>query len=193
MKHSLETIKAYAKTHRVPIMSDDSIAFVSDVLNEYQAAQILEIGAAIGFSSSALALNDPKRHIVSLERDDERVSEALVNVNGLGLSNRVQIVHADAHTYRVKQNFDALIIDASKAQNRSFFRLYFAYTDKVCIIDNVDYHGFVSSEGFESIHSRRLRQMVRKIQEFKTYLEGRSDLVVSHHDVGDGMLVVRRK
>ena len=136
-------MKRYAIEHDVPIMPNESIEFVSKTLNENKAATILEIGAAIAFSASALVLDNPKRIIDTLERDKSR--------------------------------------------------LFFAYTDIVCIIDNVNYHGFVDDSGFETIYSRSLRSMIKRIREFKEYLNSRTDLEVIVHDIGDGMMVIKRK
>ncbi len=192
MKH-LDTMKRYAIEHDVPIMPNESIEFVSKTLNENKAATILEIGAAIAFSASALVLDNPNRKIDTLERDKTRYMLAIENVDKLGLSTSIHVILADAHHYCVEKPYDALIIDASKAQNLSFFKLFFAYTDTVCIIDNVNYHGFVDQAGFETIYSRSLRSMVKRIREFKEYLNSRTDLIVVEHDIGDGMMVIKRK
>lgn len=188
----LETIINYANEHNVPIMPVESIEFVSKTLTVNKAVSIIEIGTAIAYSASALALQDSERKILTLERDPNRYQEAIKNIKELGLEDRIQAVECDAHHYKVKGHYDALIIDAAKAQNLSFFKLYFAYTDKVCIIDNIDYHGFVE-ENFDKIYSRNLRSMMRRIKEFKEYLNNRSDLIVTYHDIGDGMLVVKRR
>lgn len=189
---TLETIEKYALEHGVPIMSKESIDFVSETLKVNKAVSILEIGTAIAYSASALVLKDPSRNIDSLERDEIRYKEAINNLRSLKLENKIKLYCTDAHHYTPTRSYDALIIDAAKAQNLSFFKLYFAFTDKVCIIDNIDYHGFVE-ENFDQIYSRNLRSMMRRIKEFKTYLSLRDDLIVTYHNVGDGMIVVKRK
>lgn len=189
---ALETLEIYAAKHDVPIMPRESVEFVSKTLTENQAVSIIEIGTAIAYSASALALSDPMRTILTLERDTDRYHEANKNIEELNLSNQIEAVLSDAHHYKVRGHFDALIIDAAKAQNLSFFKLYFAYTDKVCIIDNIDYHGFVE-ENFDKIYSRNLRSMMRRIKEFKEYLSSRTDLDVTYYTIGDGMIVVKRK
>lgn len=189
---TLETLENYASEHDVPIMSKESIDFVSKTLTENKAVSILEIGTAIAYSASALASQEPKRFIDTIERDQERFNLAIKNIKDLNLEDQIKAHCVDAHHYRVDRYYDGLIIDAAKAQNLSFFKLFFAYTDKVCIIDNIDYHGFVE-DNFDLIRSRNLRSMMRRIQEFKAYLESRDDLEVNYHNVGDGMIVVRRK
>ena len=190
---TLVAIRQEALDNKVPIMSLESIQFVSDVIYKNQAVSILEIGTAVGFSACALVDIDKNRTIDTVERDVERFKEAEINIKAMGFENNINAHLCDAFDYKVERTYDALIIDAAKAQNLAFFRLFFAYTDKVCIIDNMNYHGFVDEEGFTKIRSRRMRQMIQKIQTFKQYLDDRDDLIVEHSDVGDGITIVRRR
>ena len=50
-------MKNYAEENDVPIMQDEGIAFLIMLLNVKKPLRILEIGSAIGFSSSVMALN----------------------------------------------------------------------------------------------------------------------------------------
>lgn len=190
--NTLDNIRQKALHNKLPIMSLDSIQFVSNVLSKNQAVSILEIGTAVGFSACALVDLDSSRIIDTVERDAERYEEALINIEAMGMNDAIHAHHTDAFDFKVPQIYDALIIDAAKAQNRSFFRLFFAYTDKVCIIDNMNFHGYVNQTS-DLNPSKRIASMAQKIQVFKAYLESRSDLEVVHSDVGDGITVVRRK
>ncbi len=191
MKTTLETIRQEALNNNVPIMPLESIQCVSDVLNENLAVSILEIGTAVGFSASALLDLNHDRKIDTIERDDLRYKEAVINIKALGFDDHITAFHMDAFDFHPKRAYDALIIDAAKAQNLAFFRLFFAFTDKVCIIDNMNYHGL--TQDVSAIKSRRIRQMVQKINTFKDYLASRTDLIVEHLDVGDGLTIVKRR
>lgn len=190
---TLATIRQRALDNKVPIMSLDSIEFVTNALNQHRAVSILEIGTAVGFSACALVDKNPDFRIDTVERDEIRYSEALENIAALNYQDKIHAHLSDAFDFQVDRVYDGLIIDAAKAQNLAFFRLFFPYTDKVCIIDNMNYHGFTDESGYQEIRSRRIRQMVSKIRVFKEYLASRSDLIVDHYDVGDGITIVRRK
>lgn len=190
--NTLENIRQKALQHNVPIMSLESIQYVSDVLSKNQAVSILEIGTAVGFSACALVDKDQSRTIDTIERDTNRYHEALLNIKAMGFEDHIQAIHTDAFDFDVERTYDALIIDAAKAQNLSFFRLFFAYTDKVCIIDNMNFHGYVDEE-LDTKPSKNVMAMVKKIRIFKSYLESRQDLEVVHSDIGDGLTVVKRR
>lgn len=191
MNVSLNTIKEKALQNRVPIIQDDSLNYLVDVLLKTNSRSLLEVGTAIGYS--ALAINDkiPNIQITSLERDKLRHQEALENISALKKEDSIQLILTDALEYNTDKSYDAIFIDGAKAQNLSFFRLYFAYTNKVMIIDNTDYHGLVNSD--ERINNRRVRQMVERIRTFKEYLEMRNDLIIEILNIGDGMIVIQRK
>ena len=61
----------------------------------------------------------------------------------------------------------------------------------VIIIDNLDFHGYVFNSS--SIKSRNLRQMVRKIEKFITYLKTQDEFSVEFIKVGDTIGVCKRK
>lgn len=189
---SLDELRQYAYAHRVPIVADESLKTLLNALKETDSRSVLEIGTAIGYSACAMALSDPSIHIDTIERDEVRYKSALENINALNLRHQIQPVLADALDHTVTRCYDACFIDAAKGQNLSFFRLFFAYTNKIMIIDNTNYHGFVEDD-YDIIRSRRLRQMVDRIRAFREYLKTRSDLDVEVLDVADGMILVRRK
>ena len=65
----LEMIK-YAEEYDVPIMQNEGIAFLVMLLKVKRPMRILEIGSAIGFSSSIMALNS-EATIDTIERDSK--------------------------------------------------------------------------------------------------------------------------
>ena len=60
------------------------------------------------------------------------------------------------------------------------------------ITDNMDFHGYVKKDEKE-IKSRNLRQLVRKIKEYRVYLEENSDYHTDFYTIGDGISVSRKK
>lgn len=185
----LKEIESYAILHNVPIMPRVSIDFISELLIKTQSRSILEIGTAIAYSSIAIKTKVPEIEVDTIERDFARYHEAQANIQQSRLA--INSIYADALHYDNQKNYDVIILDAAKAQNEPLFKLYFAYTNKLMIVDNIDFHGYTGKS--EVIESKRLKQMVKRIEQFLKYLETRSDLDVSYHAVGDGMLVIKRK
>ena len=56
----------------------------------------------------------------------------------------------------------------------------------------MDFHGYVKKDEKE-IKSRNLRQLVRKIKEYRVYLEENSDYHTDFYTIGDGISVSRKK
>lgn len=184
-------IEEYAHLNDVPIMSRDSIHFISRILNETDSRSLLEVGTAIAYSTLCFAKNVNGLKIDSIEKDVDRYSIAIENIKRNGYTEYINLYNTNALKLKNRKHYDAVILDAAKAQNEALFKLYFAFTDKVMIVDNVDYHGFTGHS--QEIRSRNLRQMIKRIESFLVYLELRSDIIVTKHNIGDGILVIRRK
>lgn len=193
MKEQIERIKQAALDHRVPIMCDESIEYIVTNLLKYQCKSILEVGTAVGFSALSIASSIPDAKITTIERDESRYDQAIKNINQLNLSHRILAILVDALDYQCTEMVDALIIDAAKAQNKSFFDRFFPFVKPrgIVIVDNLDFHGH--NEHIELLSDRRnLRQMVNKIKAFEHYVKNRADLHVERVLVGDGMMLIRR-
>ena len=186
-------LKNIAIKQNIPIMSDETIQTISRAALSYSNTNILELGSAIGYSALSLAHLDPSCRIVSIEKDNRRHQEALTN-QAMLQDSQVTFVLADAKTYIPNQFFDVLIIDASKASNSEFFTRYFPYVKEngVVFVDNMDFHGFVENVPTGS-RKRNLRRMVLKIKAFHDWINSQDHLSIRFHQVGDGLLEIRRK
>ena len=193
MKEKIKFIKQKALEHQVPIMCDASIDYIINNLLKYQCKSILEVGTAVGFSAISIASAIVDVKITTIERDESRFTEAKQNIEKTDLNNRIQPVLMDALDYQCTETFDALIIDAAKAQNKTFFDRFFPFVKPrgIVIVDNLDFHGH--NENVSLLSDRRnLRQMVNKIKQFEEYVNNREDLVVERVNIGDGMMLIQR-
>ncbi len=193
MKELLQEIKQEALAEHMPIMSDESIAFIVSSLLTYRCKSLLEIGTAVGISSLAIAHEITDIKITTLERDEQRYNKAKENICRLNAEDRIFAICTDALTYTCTEMVDALIIDAAKAQNKAFFDRFFPFVKPrgIVIVDNLDFHGH--SENIDNLgHRRNLRQMVSKIKSFESYISSRDDLSVERVLIGDGMMLIRR-
>ena len=59
------------------------------------------------------------------------------------------------------------------------------------ITDNMNFHGLVEKSENE-IPSRNLRALVRKIKEYKAFLENKTDYEVEFLNIGDGIAVAKK-
>ena len=63
--------------------------------------------------------------------------------------------------------------------------------DGTIITDNMNFHGLVNKD-LESIESRNLRQLVRKVKEYREFLENNKEFSTEFYDIGDGIAVSKR-
>ncbi len=190
----IREIKKYALDNKVPIMVDEGIDFLTTFIIKNQITNILEIGSAIGYSAIMMALANPNVRITTIERDRERYLEAVKNVKKLGLEDRITLIFNDALETTIEGKFDLIFIDAAKGQNIRFFEKFEPnLTDHgVIITDNINFHGLVQKDA-DSIQSRNLRGLVRKIREYIDYLKNNPKYDVEFLKIGDGIAVARKK
>lgn len=190
---SIKEIKQYAEENNVPIMQEEGIDFIITFIIKHQIKSILEIGTAIGYSAIMMALANPDIKITTIEKDEKRYLEALKNVKKLELENRITLIFNEAENVILKGEFDMLLIDAAKAQNKRFFEL-FEHNVKVggfILTDNMFFHGLVEKEESE-ITSRNVLGIVRKIKQYATFLEKNPSFETNIYRAGDGIAVSKK-
>ncbi len=189
---NITKIKEYAQKNNVPIMLDDGIEFLENYIKENNIKTILEIGSAIGYSAIKMALVDEEITITTIERDINRYEEAIKNIKEFNLEKRINIINIDAFDFKTKDKFDLIFIDAAKAQYISFFNQFKDNLNETGVIvsDNLDFHG-LTKEG-AIIESRNVRQLVRKINNYITFLEENKEFNTTFYTLGDGVAISKR-
>ncbi|MFR4993052.1 MAG: O-methyltransferase, partial [Turicibacter sp.] len=145
---SLE-MKQYAQDFDVPIIQDQGLELMLQLLRIKQPQSILEIGTAIGYSSLMMARHLPNTHIVSIERDPKRYNEAIAYHERSTIKEQVTLIEADALEIANEelpiQKYDVIFIDAAKAQYQKFFEKYepLLKEDGMIISDNLIFHGHI--------------------------------------------------
>ncbi|QCT75048.1 O-methyltransferase [Macrococcoides canis] len=193
--NDIDSLIQYAKDHDVPIMDKISVEFVKQLIRIHKAQSILEIGTAIGYSALHFASVNSDVHVTTIERNEEMYNIALQNFEKFK-TNQIRPVYMDAleafHDVNDMQ-YDILFIDAAKAQSMKFFELYSPLVKQggLIITDNILYHDFVGN--IEIVRSRNIKQMVRKIEKYNTWLSEHPDYDTNFLDIGDGMSISIKK
>ena len=188
--NKIKEMKQYAKENKVPIMEEDGIKYLTSFIFKHNIKSILEIGSAIGYSAIVMASVSDDVHVTTIERDQDRYMLALKNIKSLELEDRILSIYGDACDVNVDGKFDLIFIDAAKAQNMRFFNKFSNNLSHggYIITDNMNFHGLVNKEESE-IESRDLRQLVRKIKEYKKFLMDNKDFNTEFIDIGDGIAI----
>ena len=189
----IKQIKEYAIDNNVPIMSDEGIDFILKFIKKNKVSNILEIGAAIGYSAIMMCSASDSVTVTTIERDEKRYLEAVKNIKNVSLEDRITIIYRDAFDVKIDDKFDLIFIDAAKAQNTNFFEKFkYNLNDYGTIItDNMNFHGLIFKEE-KDIESRNLRQLVRKIKNYKLFLENNKEYDTEFLDIGDGIAISKK-
>jgi O-methyltransferase family protein len=188
----IREMRTYAEEENVPIMQRDGINFLVEQIIKKDVKNILEIGTAIGYSTIIMAFIRDNIKITSVERDEKRYLKAVKNVKKAHLEDRINLIFNDALEVNIKDKYDLIFIDAAKAQNIKFFEKFKDNLNEkgLIITDNMNFHGLTEKE--EEIKSRNLRALVRKIKNYRKYLEENTEFKTEFLNIGDGIAISKR-
>lgn len=185
-----------AKENHIPIMELAGIEAMLQILRIQKPKQILEVGTAIGYSALRMADALSECKIVTIERDEERLGLAEKYIQRAGKERQIHIIRGDALEVEseVKDHapYDAIFIDAAKGQYKRFFELYAQYLseDGIIVTDNVLFKGLVCEK---EIENKRIRNLVKKIDEFNHWLSNHPDYQTIILPVGDGVAISKKR
>ena len=110
-------------------VSEEDGRFLRILVGSIGAKQVLEIGAASGYSAIwiGMGLRETGGKLVTIEFDAVRAKEAAANVQRAGLSDIVQVIAGDAFKEipKVPGQFDLVFLDAWKPDYKKFFEMVF--------------------------------------------------------------------
>lgn len=189
----LEDLKQFAKDNNVPIMQDEGIEFILKYIENNNIKNILEIGSAIGYSAIRFASVDERVKVTTIERDDDRYNQALINIKNFNLEDRISIIHGDALLTDIEGKYDLIFIDAAKSQYIKFFEKYSTNLKEngVIISDNLSFHGLVEDDS--KTRNRNTKQLVKKIRKYIEYLKNNEEFETKFLKIGDGVSISRKK
>ena len=192
-KEELEKIKQKALEEHIPIIMDDTLEVVDRILKEVQPKRILEIGTAVGYSAmcfSEYLQGDGK--IDTIERDEERIAEAKVNIKNVGVEDKINIYEGDAVEIlpTLNEKYDVVFIDAAKGKYPFFLKeaLRMIKPTGVILADNILYKGYVMSD----YNKHKQRTAVRGLREFLKKLTENENLETKILEVGDGLAISKK-
>lgn len=186
---SITNLEIYAKENNVPIIQKEGLNFLIEYIKQNNVKTILEIGTAIGYSSINMALVSDDIQITTIERNEKMYKQAIKNIKDFNLENRINVIYGDALDTVVQDKYDLIFIDAAKAQYIKFFEKYKQNLQMsgTIITDNLNFHGFALHP--EEIHSKNLKALVRKINNYKDFLINNKEFQTVFYEIGDGIAV----
>ena len=189
-KKEFEIMKEKALENHIPIIMDDTLDKIIEVLNEEKPKRILEIGTAVGYSASCFAIYSDAI-IDTIELDEERAKEAIENVKKVEVADRINIMIGNAVDIlpNLKGEYDIVFIDAAKSKYSIFLsegkRL--VKNGGLILADNVLYKGYVMSD----YNKHKQRTAVRHLREYIKEVTEDPNLKTEILEIGDGLAITR--
>ena len=190
---SLNEIKIKALENHVPIIMDDTLEVINKTMTKKEISSILEIGTAVGYSAICFSkfLKDGGK-IDTIERDEEKVKEAIENIKIVKENKKINIIKGDAVDVLPKLNdkYDMIFIDAAKSKYPFFLEesLRLLKDDGIIFADNILFKGYVMS----NYNKHKQRTAVNHLREFIKLSMQNPKLKSEVLEVGDGLAIIRK-
>ena len=186
-------LRLYAKVNKVPIIQDEGLHFLRQIIMVKDCKRVLDIGTAIGYSAIQMAKLGVE--VDTIEINETMYNLAKENVKKAKLEDKINIFFNDALEIDLKllKKYDLIFIDAAKAQYINFFNKFKVLLNSrgVILTDNLLFHGLVLEK--ENIESRNLRQLVKKIDNYNSWLMEQNDFDTTIYNIGDGIALSIKK
>ena len=192
----IEAIEQEALRDRVPIIRKEMQSFLKVLLMIKRPMRILEVGAAVGFSSILMSEYMPEGgHITTIENYDKRIPIARANFKRAGKEEQIDLIEGDALEvmHGLEGPYDLIFVDAAKGQYIHYLPevMRLLGTDGVLVSDNVLQEGEIIESRFAV--ERRNRTIHSRMREYLYELKHHDQLQTSIIPLGDGVaLSVKR-
>ena len=192
----IEAIEQEALRDRVPIIRKEMQSFLKVLLMIKRPMRILEVGAAVGFSSILMSEYMPEGgHITTIENYDKRIPIARANFKRAGKEEQIDLIEGDALVvmHGLEGPYDLIFVDAAKGQYIHYLPevMRLLGTNGVLVSDNVLQEGDIIESRFAV--ERRNRTIHSRMREYLYELKHHDQLQTSIIPLGDGVaLSVKR-
>ena len=192
----LENLERTAKQTKVPIIRREMQSFLKVLLLLKRPKRILEIGTAVAFSAILMSEYTEEDCIIdTIENYEKRIQKAKENIRCAGKEGRIHLLEGDAMEWMRKLSgpYDAIFVDAAKAQYLSYFTEVIRLLKKggMLISDNVLQEGGIMESRFAV--ERRDRTIHSRMREYLYLIKHDKRLETAVVPIGDGASVSIKK
>ncbi len=185
-------MKENALQNHIPIIMDDTLEKIKEILKEKSPERILEIGTAVGYSATCFAMYTGENCIIdTIELDEERAKEAIKNVKKIGVDSKINIMIGNAVDILpiLNEQYDIVFIDAAKSKYSIFLEegLRLIKNGGIILADNILYKGYVMSD----YNKHKQRTAVRHLREYIKEVTENPNLETEILEVGDGLAITK--
>lgn len=196
LPEELDRLEKWALDNKVPIIRKSMQSLLRFLLAERKPENILEIGAAIGFSTLFLEHYAPQAKITTIEKVEMRLVHLRENIKD---HPRIALLEGDASD-KLKElslnhtaGYDFIFLDAAKGQYMSFLEDIRKLIKKggILVTDNVLLEGSIAESKFSI--ERRDRTIHKRMREYLYELTHCEDFETVVLPVGDGVTLSLNK
>ncbi|TDT61977.1 O-methyltransferase [Fonticella tunisiensis] len=188
-KDHIKLMEDYAKENSIPIVHPEVAQFLKVLIKSHKIKKIIEVGTAIGYSSSVMAeAAGEGSQIVTIERDDNMYRLALENIKFCGFEDRIKVIKGDALEVLegLEGSFDMVFLDAAKGHYDHFLThcIRLLRQGGLLISDNVLFRGMIATN---KLLIRRKITIVKRMRKYLEHISNMKELETVVLPVGDGI------
>ncbi len=191
----LEEVRMRSMDPYVPLVRSDSLKVLLDTALSVEPKRILEIGTAVGYSSSLLALTCERATVDTVDMDIERVDRARQLWSELNIADRICSHIGDVReiidSVIEGNRYDLLFMDGPKSAYLPLLVKILPCMNRggAIVSDNVGYLGLVRGDSYPP---HKHRTIVRNMREYLKFIQSHDRLdTFVNYDLGDGIAVSR--
>jgi len=188
----LSDIRREALEAFVPIIRDETVNLLRTLIKMNRPKNILEVGAAVGFSSCIMAEAAGKAaKITTIENYEPRIPIAMANIKKAGKEKQITLIEGDAIDVlpTLQGPYDFIFMDAAKGQYINFWpdikRLI--SDGGIVVTDNVLQDGDIIESRYAIV--RRNRTIHKRMRDYLYELTHDKDFVTTILPLGDGVSI----
>lgn len=190
----LKELREYATKEYVPIIRPETERILCSMIEEIRPKRMLELGAAIGYSSISFSRYIADDGIIiTVERDEDRAEMARRNIASLGLEGKIRLIEDDALTLlrSMDREVDIIFLDADKSHYIDYYEDCLRLLKKggIIIADNVLFAGLVEKDGEAE---RKHRTIVNNLRLFLKTVEEDERVESELLKVEDGVMIIKK-
>ena len=186
----IKELEDYAKNNDVPIIQKEVAKLLSIIIKSHGIKNILEVGAAIGYSSIVMANAAGDCGITTIERNDEMYDKACENIKKAKLDDKIKIIKGEALEVLKGLNgtYDMIFLDAAKGHYIHFLPecMRLLKTGGLLISDNVLFRGMIATN---DLVKRRKITIVKRLRKYLSAISNMPELETVVLPVGDGLAI----
>ncbi len=188
----LRSIEQEAVKDHVPIIRKETAGLLKVLLRMQKPEKLLEVGAAVGFSSILMSeYIEPGATITTIEKFEPRIIKAKENIKKAGKMDVITLLEGDALEILkgLEPSYDFIFMDAAKGQYIHFLPevLRLLAPGGTLVSDNVLQDGDIVQSRYAV--TRRNRTIHSRMRDYLWELKHNDALETVILPVGDGMTI----